>query len=138
MKISFTIPGEPTGKARPRVQKFGTRNEEKTVLYENLVKTCFFRQSNGRKFDDDAQLDVRVTAYYQIPKSVSKKKQEAMLKHIIRPKKKPDVDNVAKIILDALNKEAYYDDAQVVDFQLRKFYSDNPRVVVTIQEAACG
>ena len=61
-----------------------------------------------------------------------------MLKHIIRPKKKPDVDNVAKIILDALNKEAYYDDAQVVDFQLRKFYSDNPRVVVTIQEAACG
>ena len=53
----------------------------------------------------------------------------------IRPTKKPDFDNIGKIVCDSLNKRAYNDDAQVVDAQVRKFYSRNPRVVVTIQEA---
>ena len=53
-----------------------------------------------------------------------------------RPMKKPDADNVVKIILDSLNKVAYPDDVQVVDCQVRRFYSERPRVIVTIQEAA--
>lgn len=53
----------------------------------------------------------------------------------IRPMKKPDNDNIVKVVQDALNLVAYHDDVQVVDCQLRKFYSENPRVVVTIQEA---
>ena len=54
----------------------------------------------------------------------------------IRPMKKPDNDNIVKVVQDALNQIAYRDDVQIVDCQLRKFYSENPRVVVTIQEAA--
>ena len=53
----------------------------------------------------------------------------------IRPLKKPDADNVVKVYLDALNTVAFHDDTQVVDLQLRRFYSYEPRVVVTIQEA---
>ena len=53
----------------------------------------------------------------------------------IRPTKKPDCDNVIKAILDSLNQIAYHDDTQVVDLQIRKFYSHKPRVVVTIKEA---
>lgn len=59
-----------------------------------------------------------------------------MLDHKIRPTKKPDFDNIGKVICDALNKIAYRDDSQIVDAQVRKFYSDRPRVVVTIME--CG
>ena len=56
-----------------------------------------------------------------------------MLGGDIRPTKKPDMDNVIKIIADALNKIAYRDDTQIVDCQVRKFYSEKPRVEVMIQ-----
>ena len=46
----------------------------------------------------------------------------------------PILDNVVKIIADSLNQVAYRDDTQIVDCQCRKFYSDNPRVEVIIQE----
>lgn len=140
MKVKFTIPGEPKGKGRPRVERNGnsvhTRTPDSTVAYENLVKTVYYQQCRRAMFEKDIPLDVRITAYYSIPESASKKKKALMESYKIRPLKKPDVDNVEKIILDSLNKIAYYDDAQVVDCMFRKFYSYQPRVVVTIQEAA--
>lgn len=74
-------------------------------------------------------------AYYGIPKSTSKKKHKLMLFKALRPTKKPDIDNIAKAVLDSINRIAYKDDSQIVDLQVRKFYSENPRVVVTIQKA---
>ena len=70
-----------------------------------------------------------------VPKSASKKKAQLMRERKIRPMKKPDFDNIGKIVCDSLNDIAYHDDAQIVDAQVRKFFSDDPRVVVTIQEA---
>lgn len=81
-------------------------------------------------------IDARITAYYSIPKSVSRKKRQMMIDRKLRPCKKPDGDNCIKIILDSLNNIAYKDDVQVVDCQIRKFYSEDPRVVVTLQEAS--
>lgn len=108
---------------------------EKTVSYENLVRLEYRRQCNDFKFPKDTPLDVRITAYYGIPKSASKKKAQLMRERKIRPMKKPDFDNIGKIVCDSLNDIAYHDDAQIVDAQVRKFFSDDPRVVVTIQEA---
>lgn len=137
MRAKFCIHGEPQGKGRPR---FSTvcghvkpRTPDETVLYENLVKTEY-RQQSGVRFPDDAMLDVRIFAYYSIPKSVSKKKRQAMLDKRIRPTKKPDFDNIGKVICDSLNGIAYRDDAQVVDSMVRKFYGEIPKVVVTIEE----
>ena len=91
-------------------------------------------QCGNAKFPDDAMLDMRIKAYYSIPKSKSKKMKALMLEGIIRPTKKPDMDNVVKIIADSLNNIAYRDDTQIVDCQCRKFYSDTPRVEVRILE----
>lgn len=112
-----------------------TYTPEKTANYENLVKVEYRRQCHDYQFDSDVPLDVRIMAYYGIPKSASKKKKELMEKHSIRPLKKCDADNLAKCILDAGNGVIYPDDKQVVDLQVRRFYSNTPRVVVTIQEA---
>ena len=60
-----------------------------------------------------------------------------MLTGNLRPTKKPDLDNVAKIILDSLNKIAYDDDSQIVDLHIRKYYSDNPRVLVSLYNCIC-
>lgn len=139
MKLKFTVLGEPVGKGRPKFSTAGgfvnAYTPEKTVNYETLVKLEYRRQCHDFKFDKDTPLDMRVTAYYSIPKSTSKKKRTLMLERKIRPIKKPDSSNVMKAIEDGLNGIAYHDDTQIVDSQTRRFYSDNPRVVVTIQEA---
>ena len=55
-----------------------------------------------------------------------------MQQGLILPTKKPDTDNIAKAILDALNGLAYYDDAQICQLEVYKFYSDEPRAEVYI------
>ena len=137
MRTEFCIYGEPKGKGRPKFSKVcghpKARTTDNTVIYENLVQTEY-RQQSGVRFPDEAMLDVRIFAYYTIPKSISKKKRQAMLDKKIRPTKKPDADNVCKVICDSLNNVAYRDDTQIVDCMVRKFYSDTPRVLVTIEE----
>lgn len=136
-QIKFSVPGQPFGKQRPKFSRAGqyvkTYTPDETVSYENLVKLMYHQAAKGEMFSNDAMLDVRIIAYYDIPKSVSKKRRKAMLEHKIRPTKKPDWDNIGKIICDSLNKVAYHDDAVVVDAQVRKFYSEQPRVDVTIR-----
>lgn len=135
-RISFTIPGQPFGKQRPKFSRVGnytkTYTPKETVSYENLVKLMYSQAAKDRMFADDAMLDVRIITYFDIPKSTSKKKRKEMLEHKIRPTKKPDWDNIGKIICDSLNMVAYHDDSAVVDAQVRKFYSENPRVEVKI------
>lgn len=108
MELKFTVHGEPKGKGRPR---FNTKTghaitPKDTVIYENLVRMEYLNQCGETKFPDDAMLDMRIKAYYTIPPSRPKKKKELMRAGIIRPTKKPDMDNCIKIIADALNKIA--------------------------------
>ena len=82
----------------------------------------------------EGYLSMSVSAYYPIPKSTSKKKKDMMLKGILLPDKKPDVDNVLKCICDALNKVAYDDDKQIISMNIVKYYSENPCVVIRLEE----
>jgi Holliday junction resolvase RusA-like endonuclease len=77
---------------------------------------------------------IYIKACFSIPKSTSKKKHKLMLENIIRPTKKPDADNIAKIVCDALNGIAFLDDKQIVDARITKWYSDTPRIEIIIQE----
>lgn len=143
-EVKFVVYGEPQGKGRPRFvsrynpvtqQAFGqAHTPEKTIVYENLVRTEYSIQCKGFRFPDDAMLDMRIMAYYSIPKSKSNKVKEKMRTHQLRPTKKPDMDNVVKVIADSLNQLAYKDDTQIVDQMCRKFYSDTPRVEVVIKQ----
>lgn len=134
MKISFTIPGEPTGKGRPRVYKTNgfsrTVTPEKTVRYENLIKILYPNESMLQ-----GEIKATITAYYAIPKSINKKNRLLIDNGKLHPTKKPDLDNIAKIILDALNGIAYKDDSQVVRLIVEKHYSTEPRVEVLLSEA---
>lgn len=130
--ISFEIPGPPQGKARARVTRWGTYTPDKTLNYEALVKQIYTYEAKGPIHE--GPLKIHIHAYYEIPKSTSNKKQEAMLRGEILPTKKPDFDNIAKIICDALNKIAYHDDSQIVIASFQKKYSRVPRVEVILKE----
>lgn len=131
----ITILGKPVGKARPRFRRAGfkviTYTPPENKKYEKEVARIY-KQSIGVLYTD-IPLRVRILAKFPIPESWSKNKDRA-LKGEIKPNKKPDLDNIAKIILYGLNGVAYTDDKQVTSLEIEKVYSDTPCVVVYIAE----
>ena len=135
----FEIMGVPQGKARartfynPKLGKHQSLTPDKTVLYENLIKTSFMAAKNKKTFFDGEPVEIYITAYFPIPKSTTKKDRERIRKKELFPTKKPDCDNIAKVICDALNGVAYHDDTQVVKLEVRKvFTEDEPKVIVAM------
>jgi len=109
---------------------------DKTVVYENLIRIEYLRQCPVQRFSDKEPLAMKIRAYYTIPASASKKRQAAMEAGEIRPVKKPDVDNIIKVVADSLNQVAYRDDADLVKVSLEKFYGRQPRIEVEIETLA--
>lgn len=138
--VNFIVPGPPKGKGRPRFSNAGnyvrTYTPKETANYENLVVVEYQSQCNSFRFDDEQELSLFITAIYEIPKSVSKTKRNKMISGEIRPTKKPDIDNVIKIIADSLNGVAYRDDSQIVRCHTDKIYGSIPMVVVSIADSS--
>jgi Holliday junction resolvase RusA-like endonuclease len=137
--ITFTIPGNPVGKGRPRVSRRGgfarMYTPEKTASYESLVAMA------GHIAMGDMHvwlcacavtLDIRVP----VPASWSQKKRAAALAGLVHPTTKPDIDNVEKAVFDGLNGVVWKDDVQVVSVTKRKRYGDRPGVEVRVEVAA--
>lgn len=137
MKVKFTIDGNPIGWQRVGYNRYtGAKfTQEKTRQHEQLVALMYRQQAGAFRFPKGTYLDMRVIAYLPIPKSKNKIERQLMIEGKIRPTVKPDWDNIGKLIADALNGIAYDDDKCIVDAQVRKFYSDNPRTEVILQIA---
>lgn len=132
MRISFTIHGEPRGKGRPRFSRSGrVFTDPKTVAYERAIKATAQSVMAGRAALD-GPVWVRIEAFLAAPSSVSKKKRAAMLSGELRPTKRPDLDNIDKAILDGINGVVFKDDSQVVGLGSLKFWTDKPRVEVSV------
>lgn len=136
MNIEFSVIGEPVGKGRPRFTRSGHAfTPSQTVQYEKLVVSSFQSKYGLQPiYGEKVPISIEITAVYSIPKSFSKVKRKAALNGTLFPTKKPDWDNIGKIICDALNGVAYKDDAQIVDAHAYKRYGENPHVEVKIQE----
>lgn len=136
--VTFVVPGKPFGKQRPNFSKVGkyvrTYTPDDTVNYETYIKILYKQEAGERYFDKGTPLRILIVALYEIPKSTSKRKAARMRAGELRPTGRPDTDNIAKVICDGLNKIAYYDDAQVVELKVVKYYSDTPSVTVTVEE----
>ena len=133
MGLTFEVPGEPRGKGRPRFTKTGhTYTDSETKAYEDKIIAYYRRSFGGYKWSDAAYISVKVIAHYPIPKSATKAAVAAMQAGSVLPTRKPDIDNVLKVVLDALNGIAYKDDSRVVDIQGKKVYSDTPKIVIEI------
>lgn len=137
-RITVTIPIEPKPKLRPKFSRqydrVHTYTPHKTKKFENQVYEAYMYQSKGFKFGRGIPLTVSITFGMPIPKSASKKRKTDMAAGIIPHTVKPDCDNLAKSILDALNKAAWYDDAQIVEIRCSKSYSNMPYVNIAIQD----
>lgn len=134
MGITFEVPGEPRGKGRPRFAKTGhTYTDSETKAYEEKIVAYYRKALGGFRWPDNSYIDISVTAYYQIPKSATKAAVAGMQAGKILPTRKPDIDNVIKVVLDALNGVAYKDDSRVVIVMARKLYSHTPKLVIEMK-----
>lgn len=143
--MRIEVYGQPQGKQRARVCMRGgfakAYTPETTASYENLINLSYIQALNGAPSPYwDKPVRIRIQAIYQIPKSFSKKRTAAALDGLICPQVKPDIDNVVKIVCDALNKIAYKDDTQVVEIAACKLYGVEPMVRIDIDEVqtSCG
>lgn len=112
--VRFTVYGEPRSKQRPRVTKRGTYTPKETIVAEQAVKDKW-RERNADQFEH--QVVVNIDFYNG-------------------NRRRRDLDNMAKLVLDALNGEAFDDDYQVIELNVRKFYTEKhrARTVVTLSE----
>ena len=134
-EITFIVNGSPIGKQRARTYttKRGmvrTVTPEKTRDYESMVAWAYKMQCPNVYFV--GELEVIINAFYAIPESWSEKRKQQARDGDIRPQVTPDCDNIAKSVLDSLNKVAYDDDKSILDLHIHKYYSIEPRVEVTL------
>ena len=123
--MDFIVNGKPQGKQRPRFSRISKTvyTPTKTAKYEKQIAKAY-TDSGGKCIPADCYVSVNVSAFFPIPKSYSKKKREDCIERILRPDKKPDIDNIIKSVLDGLNGVAYEDDKQVVEAIGRKYYTE--------------
>ena len=133
--LTFTIPGQPVAKGRPKFARQGgfvrAYTPEKTVAYETLVKLAAGEAMAGAA-PMQGPLALLLLLYVQIPKSTTKRDRAAIEAGRFLPTKKPDIDNVLKAITDAMNGIVYLDDAQIVTVTVTKIYADTPRAEVRV------
>lgn len=97
--------------------------------YENLVRFSYLQVTNDKLVD--CPIKIKIKAYFEPPKSTSKKKYKELMGQPYT--KKPDIDNIAKAILDGLNGIAYTDDNQISELEVQKMYGDRARTEVEIE-----
>ena len=141
MLIDFIVPGVPVGKGRPRFKRVGnhvrTYTPAETASYENLVALAASSKMVGKQLMTGA-IAMELFIEVPIPASWSKKKQAKASEGTIHPTTKPDLDNIFKLVADALNNIVYVDDKQVVRLTAAKIYSETPRVAVRVCEINGG
>lgn len=129
-EITFTIPGKPFAKQRPRFsRKSGTAfTPKETVGFENAVRSIA-----ATMFKEPIQgpVGVCILAKFEPPPSWSKRKRAEHLK-LVWHTQKPDQDNIAKAICDGLNRIAFADDSQIASHACQKIWSDRAETIVTV------
>jgi Holliday junction resolvase RusA-like endonuclease len=137
-EISITIPGEPVAQGRPRFTASGgyvkAYDPAKSKDYKQYVRLAAAQQATGKPLEGALVMSLRV--YRPIPKSFSGRRRAQAEAGAIRPETKPDLDNYVKGIKDALRGICWHDDSQVVGYiePFGKFYSDRPRVEITVKQ----
>jgi Holliday junction resolvase RusA-like endonuclease len=138
MQIHFQVEGDPKGKGRPRFSRVGSftkvYTDKQTLTYESLIAT-FAKQAMGGTEPLKTPVSVFLYVRLPIPQSYPKKRREACLNGSEKPCKKPDIDNIAKTYLDAMNGVIFVDDTQVIDLHVKKLYAEKAGVDVMVMEA---
>lgn len=123
--------GIPKPQSRPRVTTIGgnVRLYDRSERDKRSVKVAVLDAlPDDFRMITESPIIFECNFYLPIPKAFSKKKVALAELGLLRPTKKPDIDNLEKLVYDALNGIIYKDDSLVVESHINKYYSINPRI----------
>lgn len=134
MIFNMTIDRIPVAKGRPRFHRCGnfikTYTPTKTKDEEKIIATMIRQEWTFEPVE--TPLSVSIEFYMPIPKSFSKKRKNEIELGQNEYDKRPDLDNLAKLVLDAMNGLVFKDDALIHKLNLVKCYSSKPRIYICI------
>ena len=135
MKLTFDI--EPVAQGRPRFSSFGKHvrayDPPPSAMFKGQLKQMVMPMLPTDFVPYDTAVKVDIAFFRQDKKRLSKAEKELKGKGKYRPVTRPDVDNYAKGVLDALSGIVYTDDNIIVDLHVSKHYSDEPRIEFEIE-----
>jgi Holliday junction resolvase RusA-like endonuclease len=135
--LTFSIAGEPIPKARPRFAshrgRITVRTPEKSNSYHKQAQTAAWLEMRGRqKFSGPVAVEARFV-FRPPPSWPERRRAEAFGRpHVQRP----DLDNLVKQILDAMNAVVFGDDATVTEIKATKTWGPAGIAVCTVREVA--
>lgn len=134
--FEFTHKGEPIGKGRPRFYNGHAVTPPKTREYEEEIRLSFLQANKGKlpMYEKGTALNLHLEFNFEVPKSYSKKKRKLCLNGEQKHTKRPDIDNLVKAVLDALNGYLFEDDSQVTSVTSCKRFSESSGVNIRVNE----
>lgn len=132
--MKFSLETDPVAKNRPRFAVRGKHavvydnQGQKKKLFQVLIRNAMIEQDVQKPFE--GVLKLSATFYMKIPASISKKKKTAL--EGTYHSKKPDVDNLAKFLMDCLNGLLIQDDNCIAMLETQKIYSTEPRIEIEL------
>jgi len=121
--LHFFVPGKPRGQQRPRfVRKLGIAYTPKDSVNAMAVVRQAFVTRYPNHSPWDVPIGLSVHAHFDVPKSKPKWWREAAWEIEQAYASKPDVDNIAKLVQDALTGVAWRDDALISRVRVDKDY----------------
>lgn len=133
--FSFTVEGRPKGKGRPRQSPFGGRpfTPKATVEAERAVAKVAMIERRAAPLMTGT-VDLTIVAVFRVPPSWKRADRVAALAGQMEYTGKPDRDNIAKLVMDALNGVLWIDDAQVNRGPIVRRYGEPERTEITVRE----
>jgi Holliday junction resolvase RusA-like endonuclease len=133
-EVSFNVAGPMRGKQRPRATRMGRiYTPQETVNAEAYIK-YLASQAMGSMEPFEGALKATFAIYVEIPKSFTKSRRQAALAGTDYPTTKPDLDNIVKLLADAMNGIVYKDDKQIVSICVSKKYAESASAHIYVGE----
>lgn len=124
--LNITIEGDPTPQSRPRFRRIGKFVSTYDILSKEKKELGAVIKCKIKMSPIETPITMMITFHMPIPKSLKGISENDV--HV----KRPDIDNLAKYVLDMLNGIAYKDDNQIFELNLLKTYSKHSRTDVVI------
>lgn len=118
--MKLHIETRPVPKGRPRMGKWGAYTPAKTRKFEALIK----EEASKRMFVNPIKDPINVHIEFIMRKAKTNKKYY--------PTQRPDLDNLQKGVLDALNKVVYEDDCQIINLSSMKRFGSPESITITV------
>jgi Holliday junction resolvase RusA-like endonuclease len=111
----------------------GAYNAAPYAKWKDYARMCAAHAVGERIPFQDA-VAVEIDIFKDIPSAFSNKKRALALQGLLRPITTPDLDNHMKAIADSvLTGVAIRDDKFIVSARIDKWFSDKPRVEITVR-----